>query len=103
MIKLLAIMRFDKPQPVTLESIFDLASVTKISATTLSVMKLYEEGKIKLNKTLGDYLPWTQNSDKANLRIDDILLHQVGIDPTIFFYRETIDSATGIPNPATLF
>jgi CubicO group peptidase (beta-lactamase class C family) len=30
-------------------------------------MKLYEEGKIKLNNTLGDYLPWTQNSDKANL------------------------------------
>jgi beta-glucosidase-like glycosyl hydrolase/CubicO group peptidase (beta-lactamase class C family) len=89
----------DKPQPVTLESIFDLASVTKISATTLSIMKLYEEGKIKLDKTLGDYLPWTQNSDKANLRIDDILLHEVGLTPTIFFYRETVDSATGIPNP----
>ena len=90
----------DKPQPVTLESIFDLASVTKISATTVSVMKLYEEGKIKLDKTLGDYLPWTQNSDKANLRIDDILLHEVGLIPIIFFYKETIDSATGIPNPA---
>jgi len=90
----------DKPQPVTLESIFDLASVTKISATTLSIMKLYEEGKIKLDKTLGDYLPWTQNSDKANLRIEDILLHEVGLTPTIFFYRETVDSATGIPNPA---
>ena len=90
----------DKPQPVTVESIFDLASVTKISATTLSIMKLYEEGKIKLDKTLGDYLPWTQNSDKANLRIDDILLHEVGLTPTIFFYKETVDSATGIPNPA---
>src|SRR5436190_5356765 len=90
----------DKPQPVTLESIYDLASVTKISATTLSIMKLYEEGKIKLDKTLGDYLPWTQNSDKANLRIEDILLHEVGLIPTIFFYKETIDSATGAPNPA---
>ena len=90
----------DKSQPVTLESIFDLASVTKISATTLSIMKLYEEGKIKLNNTLGDYLPWTQHSDKANLRIDDILLHEVGLTPTIFFYRETVDSATGIPNPS---
>ncbi|HEY5968949.1 MAG TPA: serine hydrolase, partial [Chitinophagaceae bacterium] len=90
----------DKPQPVSVESIFDLASVTKISATTLSIMKLYEEGKIKLDKTLGDYLPWTQNSDKASLRIDDILLHEVGLTPTIFFYKETVDSATGIPNPA---
>jgi beta-glucosidase-like glycosyl hydrolase/CubicO group peptidase (beta-lactamase class C family) len=90
----------DKPQPVTVESIYDLASVTKISATTLSIMKLYEEGKIKLDKTLGDYLPWTQNSDKANLRIEDILLHEVGLTPTIFFYKETIDSSTGTPNPA---
>ena len=89
----------DKPQPVTVESIFDLASLTKISATTLSIMKLYEEGKIKLDKTLGDYLPWTQNSDKANLRIEDILLHEVGLTPTIFFYKETVDSVTGTPNP----
>jgi beta-glucosidase-like glycosyl hydrolase/CubicO group peptidase (beta-lactamase class C family) len=91
---------YDKAMPVSLESIFDLASVTKISATTVSIMKLYEEGKVSLNKTLGDYLPWTRGSDKAALRIEDILLHEVGLTPTIFFYKETIDSATGIPNPA---
>jgi len=90
---------YDKQIPVSLESIFDLASVTKISATTVSIMKLYEEGKVSLNKTLGDYLPWTRGSDKAGLRIEDILLHEVGLTPTIFFYKETIDSATGIPNP----
>ena len=44
------------------ESIFDLASVTKISATTVSVMKLYEEGKMDLKKTLGDYLPWVKGT-----------------------------------------
>jgi beta-N-acetylhexosaminidase len=85
---------------MTLESIFDLASVTKISATTISVMKLYEQGKIKLNKTLGDYLPWTKGTDKAHLKIEDILLHQAGLVPFIPFYKETIDSITGIPNPA---
>ena len=41
---------FDNSQPITPESIFDLASVTKISATTVSVMKLYEEGKLTLKK-----------------------------------------------------
>jgi len=91
---------YDKAMPVSLESIFDLASVTKISATTVSIMKLYEEGKVSLNKTLGDYLPWTRGSDKAALKIEDILLHEVGLTPTIFFYKETIDSTTGIPNPA---
>ena len=82
------------------ESIFDLASVTKISATTISVMKLYEQGKLDLKKPLGDYLPWTKGSDKAHLKIEDILLHQAGLVPFIPFYRETIDTATGIPNPA---
>lgn len=81
------------------ESIFDLASVTKISATTVSIMKLYEQGKIKLNKTLGDYLPWTRGTDKANLKIEEILLHQAGLVPFIPFYRETIDTTTGFPNP----
>ncbi len=81
------------------ESIFDLASVTKISATTVSVMKLYEEGKLDLRKKLGDYLPWVKGTDKANLKIEDILLHQAGLVPFIPFYRETIDSVTGIPNP----
>jgi CubicO group peptidase (beta-lactamase class C family) len=82
------------------ESIFDLASVTKISATTLSVMKLYEEGKLELNKTLGDYLPWTKGTNKADLLIKDILLHQAGLVPYIAFYKETVDPATGTPDPA---
>jgi beta-N-acetylhexosaminidase len=85
--------------PVTLESIYDLASVTKISATTVSLMKLYEQGKVELNKTLGDYLPFTVGTDKAGLKISDILLHQAGLNPYISFYKETIDSASGLPSP----
>ncbi len=83
--------------PVNLESIFDVASVTKTSATTVAVMKLYEQGRLDLNKTLGDYLAWTRGSDKEGLVIRDILLHQAGLNPFIPFYKETIDSATGIP------
>ncbi len=85
---------------VSLESIFDLASLTKISATTLSVMKLYEEGKLDLKKRLGNYLPVVRGTNKASLQIEDILLHQAGLVPFITFYRETIDTASGIPNPA---
>src|SRR5688572_3087920 len=90
---------FDETKPVTPESIFDLASVTKFSATTISVMKLYEEGKLSLKKKLGDYIPWVRGTDKENLVIDDILLHQAGLVPFIPFYRETIDTATGTPKP----
>ena len=87
-------------QPMSPESIFDLASVTKVSATTISVMKLYEEGLLDLNKTLGDYLPVTKGTNKAGLLIKDVLLHQAGLTPFIVFYKETIDANTGIPNPA---
>ena len=92
--------QFDPASPkMDYESVFDLASVTKVSATTVSVMRLYEEGKLDLKKTLGDYLPLTKGTNKAGLQLDDVLLHQAGLTPFIAFYRETIDTATGVPNP----
>lgn len=97
--KAFGFMAYDSLEPVKTSTIFDLASVTKISATNVSVMKLYEEGKLDLFKTLGDYLPWVANTDKANLQIADILLHQAGLKSFIPFYTETIDSLTGIPRP----
>lgn len=90
---------YDSTEKVNPGSIYDLASVTKICATTLSVMKLYDQGKLELQKTLGDYLPWVKGSNKEDLKIHDILLHQARLVPFIPFYKETIDSATGIPLP----
>ncbi|MFL5807931.1 MAG: serine hydrolase, partial [Flavisolibacter sp.] len=87
-------------KPVNLESIYDLASVTKVSATTVALMKLYEQGKFDLNKTLGDYLPFTRGTDKAALKLTDVLLHQAGLNPYISFYKETIDTLSGLPSPA---
>ncbi len=92
--------KYEPSQPMTYESVFDLASVTKISATTVSVMKLYEEGKLDLKKRLGDYLPWVKGTNKAGLQLEDILLHQAGLVPFIAFYQEVIDKTTGLPNPA---
>ncbi len=89
---------YDNAEPVTRESIYDMASVTKICATTISVMKLYDEGKLELKKKLGDYLPWVKGTNKEHLTIENILLHQAGLVAYIPFYKETIDS-TGIPLP----
>ncbi len=82
---------YNKTEPVNVESIFDMASVTKICATTISVMKLYDEGKIDLKKKLVDYLPWVKGTNKENLLIENILLHQAGLVAFIPFYKETID------------
>jgi beta-N-acetylhexosaminidase len=86
-------MTYDRKEPVYTETLYDMASCTKICATTMSVMKLYDEGRLDLQKTLGDYLPWIRGSDKAGLTIRDILLHQAGLVPDVVFYKEVVDSS----------
>lgn len=90
-------LTYNDDEPVNNQTIYDLASCTKISATTLAIMKLYEDGKIDLNKTLGDYLSWTKGTNKENITLRDLLLHQAGLVPFIPFYKETIDTFTGVP------
>jgi beta-glucosidase-like glycosyl hydrolase/CubicO group peptidase (beta-lactamase class C family) len=87
----------NRKEKMTADKVFDLASVTKISATTVSIMKLVEEGKIDLQQTLGFYLPWLQGTDKANLTVRQILLHEAGLVPFITFYKELVDSVTKQP------
>ena len=83
-------LNYDKLKKVNDSSMYDIASVTKIAATTLAVMKLYEEGKIDLQKTLGHYLPQAQGSNKADLVISDVLQHRAGLTAWIPFYKETL-------------
>ena len=92
-------LTYNSNQPATINTMYDLASVTKISATTLALMKLYENGKLDINKTLGDYLPWVRGSNKSNLVLQNVLLHQAGLIAFIPFYKETIDSS-GNPDSA---
>ena len=84
---------YDGLEKTAYTSVYDMASVTKICATTLTIMKLYEEGKIDIKKTLGHYLPVAKGTDKENLTIENILLHQAGLIAYIPFYREIVDSA----------
>lgn len=86
---------YDSTERVDTTSIYDMASCTKIFATNVSVMKLMGEGRLDINKTLGDYLPWVRGSNKANLVLRDILLHQAGLKSFIPFYSETIDKTRG--------
>lgn len=90
---------YEGGMPMHTDMIFDLASVTKTSATTLAVMKLYEEGKLKLDAGIGEYLPWLKGTDKAQLTVENLLLHQAGLVAWIPFYRQVIDDK-GNPLPA---
>ncbi|MCK9203779.1 MAG: serine hydrolase [Bacteroidales bacterium] len=90
--------RYDDTLKVTSNQIYDLASVTKVAATTLAIMKLYDEGKIKLDESLGNYLPELKGTNKASLRIRDVMAHQAGLQGWIPFYLSTLKNSS--PNPA---
>lgn len=81
---------YNKQEPVKDNDLYDLASVTKVAATTLAVMKLYEDGKLSLDDNLGKYLPWTRNSNKERISIRQILLHESGLPAWLPFYKETM-------------
>ena len=67
---------YDSIQPITDQSIYDLASLTKALVTTVLMMKAIDDGKIHLDKPLNNYLPELRETDKEFLVIRDILLHE---------------------------
>lgn len=83
---------YDKKQGVTNGHLYDLASMTKILATTASLMKMQDENIFDVNQTLGYYLPEIDTTNKADLVIKNVLLHQARLKPWIPFYLKTIDS-----------
>ena len=70
---------------------FDLASLTKTTATLLAVMKLYDEGKLKLDDKASKYLSFLRGTNKRNVTIRELLLHESGLPPYIRFYVDAID------------
>ncbi len=84
-------LKYDKKQPVDTNTLYDVASCTKMLATNIAVMRLYEQGKLDLEKTIGDYLPQAKGTNKAALKIKDLLLHQAGMRGWIPFYKEAVD------------
>ncbi len=76
--------------PTGISDIFDLASVTKISATTIAVMRLLEQEKIKLDTNVGAYIPKARKTNKSNIQVRELMLHQAGFIPYIPFYRNLL-------------
>lgn len=79
---------YEKDIPVSSSTLYDIASITKPVATTLAVMRLYEEKKLKLNDKIKQYLPDLTETDKGNLTIAELLTHTSGLPSYIPFYKE---------------
>ncbi|RZL16984.1 MAG: beta-N-acetylglucosaminidase [Pedobacter sp.] len=67
--------------------IFDMASVTKVTATTPSVMRLVEQNRLKLDTNVGAYIPKARNTPMRNTVVRDVMLHQAGFIPYIPFHN----------------
>lgn len=88
---------YDNVTSVKNHHLYDLASLTKMLATTLAVMKLYDDHKIKLEDKLSAYIPELAISNKDEITIQDVMLHQAGLQAFIPFYKSTL--IDGKPNP----
>ncbi|MFC3562005.1 serine hydrolase domain-containing protein [Pedobacter jamesrossensis] len=84
---------YDSTLPDKVTDIFDLASVTKVTATTPSVMRLFEENKLKLDTNIGAYIPKARTTPMNNIQVREVMLHQAGFIPYIPFhdYVKTAD------------
>ena len=89
---------YNRNRKVHTNDIYDLASVTKVAATTLSVMKLVEEGKLSLDLPISNYLPETKGTAVEFLTLRPMLAHRAGLRSWIPFYAETLTQA-GRPSP----
>lgn len=71
--------KLDNPEPMTTEHLFDLASLTKVMATTFGIMKLVDEGVLSLDDSIHEYLPEFQEGLKSKITIRHLLTHSAGL------------------------
>lgn len=89
--------------PTRVDDLFDVASITKVAATTISVMKMEEEGLVDVAKPMSWYLPALRVTNKSDLELGDVMAHQSGLKPWIPFYRETLTPKGRYPTPALAY
>lgn len=82
------------PRPVKRTDAYDIASLTKTTATLLAVMKLYDGGRLSLTDRVADYLPFLQGTDKKEITVRELLLHESGLPSSLLFYQEAMDAGS---------
>ncbi len=90
-------MTYDDKTPQTEETIYDLASLTKVTATLQTVMFMYEKGLIDLNKKASVYLPVLKPTNKKDITIIDMLTHQSGLIPFMPLWNLTVKDSVYMP------
>ncbi len=88
---------YDSVTAITNETIYDVASVTKVAATLQAIMFLEGRGLINLDEKVSTYLPELLKTNKKDIIVRDVLLHQAGLSAFIPFWTRTVDKFGGKP------
>lgn len=83
---------YENKEAVNQQTVYDLASLSKILGTLPLVMKLYDDGKLRFEDKLGDLLPDFKGTDKASITLKELLTHQSGLVAWIPFYKSTLNA-----------
>jgi len=78
---------YETTQEVKPTTLYDLASLSKTTGTLLAIMKLYDNGQLKLTDKASRYLTFLRGTDKANIMIKELLLHETGLPGDLTCYR----------------
>ncbi|MFO7615446.1 MAG: glycoside hydrolase family 3 N-terminal domain-containing protein [Bacteroidales bacterium] len=89
---------YAKENPVNSFDLYDVASLTKVAAGTISVMRMVDEGKIDIDRYLQDYLPYLKGTDKGKIIIREMMAHQARLKPWIPYFKYVNED--GKPDPA---
>jgi beta-N-acetylhexosaminidase len=79
-------------QKVNQNTVYDLASITKVASSTIAAMKLVDMGLLDVNKRLGDYLQFPAGNEYAQVTLTSMLSHCAGFTPWIPFYTKTMSN-----------
>lgn len=80
--------------PVTVNTIYDLASVTKGTGTIAGLMEAYDAGLIDVDSAVGDYIPQLRGTDKEKITLRQLLYHESGMPSSLNIYDVMIDTAS---------
>lgn len=88
---------YSKTQPVLTSDLYDIASITKVASTTLSMMKLYDQGEVNISGRVREHLDSKVNSALGNVRIRNLMIHYSGLPPSMpirkYFNSQSVPNA----------
>ncbi|MEP0712317.1 MAG: glycoside hydrolase family 3 N-terminal domain-containing protein [Algoriphagus sp.] len=85
-------LEYKSSPKVNSETVYDLASITKVLATTQAVMFLESRGEIDMKNSLQDYLPELKGTNKGKMILSDVMAHEAGLVAFIPYYARTVEA-----------